>query len=65
MLTKFRVKSKDSKITIKSKLDKDESINQREVVILNLKVIREITKPIVGSIRKISYISQKMTRFFM
>ena len=57
MFTKFKVKSKDSKITIKSKLDKDESINQREVDILNSKVIRGIMKPTVESSRKISYLS--------
>ena len=57
MFTKFKVKSKDSKITIKSKLDKDESINQREVDILNSKVIRGIMKPTVEGSRKISYLS--------
>lgn len=57
MFTKFKVKSKDSKITIKSKLDKDESINQREVDILNSKVIRGIMKPTVEGVGKISYIS--------
>ncbi len=57
MFTKFKVKSKDSKITIKSKLDKDESINQREVDILNSKVIRGIMKPTVEDSRKISYLS--------
>lgn len=57
MFTKFKVKSKDSKITIKSKLDKDESINQREVDILNSKVIRGIMKPTVEGNRKISYLS--------
>lgn len=57
MFTKFKVKSKDSKITIKSKLDKDESINQREVDILNSKVIRGIMRPTVEGSRKISYLS--------
>lgn len=57
MFSKFKVKSKDSKITIKSKLDKDESINQREVDILNSKVIRGIMKPTVEGNRKISYLS--------
>ena len=57
MFTKFKVKSKDSKITIKSKLDKDESINQREVDILNSKVIRGIMKPTVEGSRRISYLS--------
>lgn len=57
MFTKFKVKSKDSKITIKSKLDKDESINQREVDILNSKIIRGIMKPTVEGSRKISYLS--------
>lgn len=57
MFTKFKVKSKDSKITIKSKLNKDESINQREVDILNSKVIRGIMKPTVEGSRKISYLS--------
>lgn len=57
MFSKFKVKSKDSKITIKSKLDKDESINQREIDILNSKVIRGIMKPTVEGSRKISYLS--------
>lgn len=57
MFSKFKVKSKDSKITIKSKLDKDESINQREVDILNSKIIRGIMKPTVEGSRKISYLS--------
>ena len=57
MFSKFKVKSKDSKITIKSKLYKDESINQREVDILNSKVIRGIMKPTVEGSRKISYLS--------
>ena len=57
MFTKFKVKSKDAKITIKSKLDKDKSINQREVDILNSKVIRGIMKPTVEGVGKLSYIS--------
>lgn len=57
MFEKFRVKHKDSKIIIKEKLDKDESINQREVDILNSKIIRGIMKPTVEGEKKISYIA--------
>lgn len=57
MFTKFKVKNKDSKITVKSKLDKDESVNQREVDVLNSKVIRGLMRPTVENGRKISYLS--------
>ncbi len=57
MFSKFRVKNKGSSIVIKSRLDKDESINQREVDTLNSKVIRGIMKPTVEGNRKISYLS--------
>lgn len=57
MFAKFKIKNKDSKIIIKSKLDKDESINQREVDTLNSKIIRGLMKPTVEDKRKISYLS--------
>ncbi|MFR5875172.1 MAG: FHA domain-containing protein [Eubacterium sp.] len=56
-MAKFKVKCKDTKILIKSKLEKDESINQRDVDILNSKVIRGLMKPTVESERKITYLS--------
>lgn len=57
MFAKFKVKHKDSKIIVKERLDKDESINQREVDVLNSKVIRGLMKPTVEGDRKISYLA--------
>lgn len=56
-MAKFKVKCKDTKIVIKSKLEKDESINQRDVDILNSKVIRGLMKPTIESERKINYLA--------
>lgn len=60
-MAKFKVKCKDTKIIIKSKLEKDESINQRDVDILNSKVIRGLMKPTVESDRKITYLAPSGT----
>lgn len=57
MFAKFKVKHKDSKIIVKERLDKDESINQREVDVLNSKIIRGLMKPTVEGDRKISYLA--------
>ncbi len=57
MFAKFKVKYKDSKIIVKEKLDKDERINQREVDILNSKMIRGIMKPTIESERKLCYLA--------
>lgn len=57
MFAKFKVKYKDSKIIVKERLDKDESINQREVDVLNSKVIRGLMKPTVEGDRKLSYLA--------
>lgn len=57
MFAKFKVKYKDSKIIVKEKLDKDERINQREVDILNSKIIRGIMKPTIEGERKLSYLA--------
>ena len=46
-MSKLKVKFKNSQITVKSKLSKDEQINAREVEILNSKIIRGIMKPTV------------------
>lgn len=56
-MSKLKVKFKDSKITVKSKLSKDEQINAREVEILNSKIIRGIMKPTVEGEKKLSYLS--------
>lgn len=57
MFAKFKVKYKDSKIIVKEKLDKDERINQREVDILNSKIIRGIMKPTIDGERKLCYLA--------
>ena len=56
-VSKLKVKFKDSQITVKSKLSKDEQINARELEILNSKIIRGIMKPTVEADKKISYLS--------
>ena len=56
-MSKLKVKFKDSKITVKSKLSKDEQINARELEILNSKIIRGIMKPTVEGEKKLSYLS--------
>ena len=57
MFAKFKVKYKDSKIIVKEKLDKDERINQRELDILNSKMIRGIMKPTIEGERKLCYLA--------
>lgn len=56
-MSKLKVKFKDSQITVKSKLAKDEQINARELEILNSKIIRGIMKPTVEGEKKLSYLS--------
>lgn len=56
-MSKLKVKFKDSQITVKSKLSKDEQINARELEILNSKIIRGIMKPTVEGEKKLSYLS--------
>ena len=56
-MSKLKVKFKNSQITVKSKLSKDEQINAREVEILNSKIIRGIMKPTVEGEKKLSYLS--------
>lgn len=56
-VSKLKVKFKDSQITVKSKLAKDEQINARELEILNSKIIRGIMKPTVEGEKKLSYLS--------
>lgn len=56
-MSKLKVKFKNSQITVKSKLSKDEQINAREVEILNSKIIRGIMKPTVEREKKLSYLS--------
>ena len=56
-VSKLKVKFKNSQITVKSKLSKDEQINAREVEILNSKIIRGIMKPTVEGEKKLSYLS--------
>lgn len=56
-MSKLKVKFKNSQITVKSKLSKDEQINARELEILNSKIIRGIMKPTVEGEKKLSYLS--------
>ena len=56
-MSKLKVKFKNSQITVKSKLSKDEQINAHEVEILNSKIIRGIMKPTVEGEKKLSYLS--------
>lgn len=58
-MSKLKVKFKNSQITVKSKLSKDEQINAREVEILNSKIIRGIMKPTVEGEKKLSYLSPR------
>ena len=56
MVKKMKIKHNGSNIMIQEKLDRDESINQREVDLLNTKIIRGIMRPTVLTFNKLSYI---------
>ncbi|MBR3173278.1 MAG: FHA domain-containing protein [Eubacterium sp.] len=56
MIKKMRVRHNGSNIMILEKLDRDETINQKEVELLNTKIIRGIMRPTVMGINKLSYI---------
>lgn len=56
-LTKFKVSFKDSQILVKSRISRDDSINQREIDIFNSKFIRGLMRLKVSGSRKIDYIA--------
>lgn len=56
-MAKIRVKAKDGLIEVRSKLDKEENINEREMEVLSTKIIRGIMRPTAETDRKLLYIS--------
>lgn len=56
-MSKLKVKYKGNQIIVNSKLDKTEEINQRELSVMQSKIIRGLMKPTVERSRKISYIA--------
>lgn len=56
-MAKIRVKSKDGLIEVRSKLDNEERINEREMEVLSTKIIRGIMRPTAETDRKLLYIS--------
>ncbi len=56
-MAKFKVSFKDSQIIVKSKLDKSELINQKEVDVFNSKFIRGLMRPKVNGNKKIEYLA--------
>lgn len=56
-MAKFKVNFKDSQITVKSKLDKSELINQKEIDVFESKFIRGLMRPKVNGDRKIEYLA--------
>lgn len=63
-MAKFKVNFKDSQIMVKSKLDKSELINQKEIDVFNLKFIRGLMRPKVNGNRKIEYLAPGNTTLF-
>lgn len=56
-MAKFKVSFKNSQITVKSKLDKSELINQKEINVFNSKFIRGLMRPKVNGSKKIEYLA--------
>ncbi|MCM1224748.1 MAG: DUF6382 domain-containing protein, partial [Lachnospiraceae bacterium] len=56
-MAKFKVSFKDSQIMVKSKLDKSESINQKEIDVFDSKFIRGLMRPKVSGSKKIEYLA--------
>lgn len=54
---KFKISFKDSQVIVKSKLNKSDVINQREIEIFNSKFIRGLMRPKVIGNKKIEYLS--------
>lgn len=44
-MAKVKIKAKDGIIEVRSKLDKEEYINEREMQVLSTKIIRGIMRP--------------------
>lgn len=63
-MAKFKVNFKDSQIIVKSKLDKSELINQKEIDVFNSKFIRGLMRPKVNGNRKIEYLAPGNTTLF-
>ncbi len=56
-MAKIKVTVKDSQVIVKSKLDKTESVNEREVDIFQKRIIRGYMRPVPEKGRKISYLA--------
>jgi len=56
-MAKIKVSIKDSQIIVKSKLDKTEAVNEREIEVFQKKLIRGFMRPAVESERKVSYLA--------
>ena len=56
-MAKFKVSYKDSQILVKSKLDKTELVNQKEIDVFDSKFIRGLMRPKVIGSRKIEYLA--------
>ncbi|MCI5515604.1 MAG: FHA domain-containing protein [Oscillospiraceae bacterium] len=54
-MAKFKIKIKDNQVFLKSKLSKNESINQKEVDVFNSKLIRGLMRPKIEGDKKIDY----------
>lgn len=54
---KFKISFKDSQVIVKSKLNKSDVINQREIEIFNSKFIRGLMRPKVIGNKKIEYLA--------
>lgn len=63
-MAKFKVNFKDSQIMVKSKLDKSELINQKDIDVFNSKFIRGLMRPKVNGNRKIEYLAPGNTTLF-
>ena len=56
-MAKVKIKAKDGIIEVRSKLDKEEYINEREMQVLSTKIIRGIMRPTAETEKKLIYIS--------
>lgn len=63
-MAKFKVSIKDSQILVKSKLDKSEIVNQKEIDVFESKFIRGLMRPKVISNKKIEYLAPGNTTLF-
>lgn len=56
-MSKLKVKCKDNQIIVNSKLNKSESVNQKEIAVFQAKFIRGLMRPKVTGNKKIEYIA--------